>query len=230
MGLAIDRNDFEFFKYSQEGIFEMKSIHFLYAALTSLLIVSAICYPSLTLFLLPLLVTTALLFWASILSTGESSRTREFNFSYLKRLSLSRLLPYRAHRSSSLADTCETKIKSLRTMSELVRKPTLRQRYLEACELSEVVAETIRRMPEDSSAALSFFNVGLAEIEKALEAHFAIHRSKEYKKIEKVDHLLFCDVKHCEDIILRLRRYQEEILEEGRESSPLASALLSSFE
>lgn len=194
----------------------MKSIHFLYAAATSLLILSILAYPVQSCFLLPLFLLPPLFYKTSSRLKTTISPSEGLNFSLMKSEAMRKLLPFKAHRHSTIAEECRIKINTLRTMAELVRKPSLRKRYLEACEMCDVVTETIRRMPEDSATARHFFTKGLAEIEDSLTAHFALHRSKEYKKIEKIDRSLLCDVKLCEQLLLRLRRYQERILEEGR--------------
>lgn len=73
------------------------------------------------------------------------------------------------------------KLTSARSMAMLIRKARLRETVMDICDMGELVLETIRRMPSDTPAAVTFCETHLGKLTEALEKCFEISRSENYK-------------------------------------------------
>lgn len=90
-------------------------------------------------------------------------------------------------RESKIARDGMVRLSAARSMAVLVRKPRLREEILWICDFADLVLETIRRMPEDTPAAVAFIENHLVRLQEALEQCFEIYRARDYKKATALD-------------------------------------------
>lgn len=86
-------------------------------------------------------------------------------------------------RESSLVRDGAVKLSAVRSMAALIRRPHVRERVLEVCDLADLVLETIRRVPNDTPAAKVFIEKNLASLQEAIDFSFEICRNPEYKEL-----------------------------------------------
>ncbi len=82
-------------------------------------------------------------------------------------------------RDSPAAFLGSTRVRAARSMAEMLRKPQLRQRILDICDFADLVLETIRRMPDDTPAAVSFSETLLPRLTDSLDRYFDAKRREE---------------------------------------------------
>ncbi|MCL2683926.1 MAG: hypothetical protein FWE55_01655, partial [Synergistaceae bacterium] len=71
-------------------------------------------------------------------------------------------------RESPAAFVGSTKVGTARSMAILIRKRRLREKILEICDFADMVLETIRHMPQDTPAAVTFAENHLEKLNEAL--------------------------------------------------------------
>jgi hypothetical protein len=96
----------------------------------------------------------------------------------VKREARSKIPKNSPRRESQAASVGSTKLGAARSMAALVRKPPLREKIIEICDFADVVLETIRRLPYDTPAAVTFCDAHLSRLNEALERCFEMHRSE----------------------------------------------------
>ena len=117
-------------------------------------------------------------------------------------------------RESPAAFEGSAKLGAARSMAVLVRKPRLREKILEICDFADMVLETIRRMPEDTPAAVAFAENHLARLNEALERCFEMNRHDEYRNApESLDAQ---EIECFSTFITAFKKQQENILTEGK--------------
>ena len=117
-------------------------------------------------------------------------------------------------RESSAAFEGSAKLGAARSMAVLVRKPRLREKILEICDFADMVLETIRRMPEDTPAAVAFAENHLARLNEALERCFEMNKHDEYRNApESLDAQ---EIECFSTFITAFKTQQENILTEGK--------------
>jgi Ca2+/Na+ antiporter len=117
-------------------------------------------------------------------------------------------------RESPAAFEGSAKLGAARSMAVLVRKPRLREKILEICDFADMVLETIRRMPEDTPAAVAFAENHLARLNDALERCFEMNRHDEYRNApESLDAQ---EIECFSTFITAFKKQQENILTEGK--------------
>ena len=84
-------------------------------------------------------------------------------------------------RDSQAAFDGSLKLSAARSMATLIRKARLREIVMEICDCADMVLETIRRMPKDTPAAVTFSETHLAKLTEALEKCFEMSRLEDYK-------------------------------------------------
>lgn len=84
-------------------------------------------------------------------------------------------------RDSPAASEGATKVGSARSMATLIRKARLRDVIIEICDFADMILETIRRMPQDTPAAVTFSETHLSKLNEALERCFEMSKLEEYK-------------------------------------------------
>jgi hypothetical protein len=125
----------------------------------------------------------------------------------------SRIPKNNPRRESPAAYEGYTKLGAIRSMASLIRKPSLRQVIMEICDFADMVLETIRRMPNDTPAAIYFSETHLARLTEALERCFEMSRSEEYKKAPpSIDAQ---EIECFNTFITAFRKQQESIIFEG---------------
>jgi hypothetical protein len=119
-------------------------------------------------------------------------------------------------RESSAAFEGSAKLGAARSMAVLVRKPRLREKILEICDFADMVLETIRRMPEDTPAAVTFAENHLSRLNEALERCFEMNKHDDYRNApESLDAQ---EIECFSTFITAFRKQQENILTEGKSS------------
>ncbi|MDR1579553.1 MAG: hypothetical protein LBS35_04300 [Synergistaceae bacterium] len=117
-------------------------------------------------------------------------------------------------RESYAAFEGSAKLGAARSMAVLVRKPRLREKILEICDFADMVLETIRRMPEDTPAAVAFAENHLARLNEALERCFEMNKHDEYRNApESLDAQ---EIECFGTFITAFKKQQENILTEGK--------------
>ncbi|MDR0765034.1 MAG: hypothetical protein LBE65_05520 [Synergistaceae bacterium] len=116
-------------------------------------------------------------------------------------------------RESQAAFEGSAKLGAARSMAALVRKPRLREKILEICDFADMVLETIRRMPEDTPAAVAFAENHLARLNEALERCFEMNRHDEYRNA--TESLDAREIECFGAFITAFKKQQENILAEG---------------
>ena len=117
-------------------------------------------------------------------------------------------------RESTAAFEGSAKLGAARSMAILVRKPRLREKILEICDFADMVLETIRRMPEDTPAAVAFAENHLARLNEALERCFEMNRHDEYRNApESLDAQ---EIECFSTFITAFKKQQENILTESK--------------
>lgn len=117
-------------------------------------------------------------------------------------------------RESPAAFEGSAKLGAARSMAVLVRKPRLREKILEICDFADMVLETIRRMPEDTPAAVVFAENHLARLNEALERCFEMNKHDEYRNApESLDAQ---EIECFSTFITAFKKQQENILTEGK--------------
>jgi hypothetical protein len=117
-------------------------------------------------------------------------------------------------RESPAAFEGSAKLGAARSMAVLVRKPRLREKILEICDFADMVLETIRRMPEDTPAAVAFAESHLARLNDALERCFEMNKHDEYRNApESLDAQ---EIECFSTFITAFKKQQENILTEGK--------------
>jgi hypothetical protein len=117
-------------------------------------------------------------------------------------------------RESQAAFQGATKVASARSMAMMVRKPNLREKILEICDFADMVLETIRRMPSDTPAAVTFAENHLSKLMDALERCFEMSRCEEYKRAPAS--LDAQEIECFSTFITAFKKQQDNILLEGR--------------
>ena len=117
-------------------------------------------------------------------------------------------------RESSAAFVGSTKVGAARSMAALVRKPRLREKILEICDFADMVLETIRHMPQDTPAAVTFAENHLDKLNEALERCFEMNRSEEYKHAPPS--LDAQEIECFSTFITAFKKQQDSILFEGK--------------
>lgn len=114
---------------------------------------------------------------------------------------------------SQAARSGDTKLTAARTIASLIRKAHLRETVIDICDCADNVLETIRRMPEDTPAAVTFVDTHLSKLTEALEKCYELSRSDSYKRAaQAIDHHeLECFTMFC----VAFSRQQDHILFEG---------------
>lgn len=106
-----------------------------------------------------------------------------------------------------------TKLGAVRSMAALVRKPILREKIMEICDFGDLVLETIRRMPCDTPAAVTFSEMHLARLSEALERFFEMYREGRQGTSPATEaHEVEC----FSAFITAFRKQQDYILLEGK--------------
>ena len=106
-------------------------------------------------------------------------------------------------RESGAVSSGMNKLSAVRSMAVLLRSQALRNRVLEICDLGDSVLETIRRMPNDTPAAVAFADKHLTSLYDVLECCFKsdgakpLHNSADSSESESVERFnifisLFC--------------------------------------
>ena len=109
------------------------------------------------------------------------------------------------------------KISAVRSMAVLLRSNNLRNRVMEICDLGDSVLETIRRMPNDTPAAVAFADKHLVSLYDTLESCFKTNGTKAEQ--EKGANRINSDPEEmeCFNIFITLfAKQQDSILSEGR--------------
>ena len=140
----------------------------------------------------------------------------------IKREALSRIPKQQKQRKSPVADTCYTKISTVRTMAELIRNPILRKHILEICDLANIVTDTICYTKSDTVSADKFAHAHLEKFQMAVENCFKVYRCKEYPHIKKIDTMNLSDLHHFDAFIASFAKQQRLIIEEN--NSPLRAS------
>ena len=117
-------------------------------------------------------------------------------------------------RESTAAFVGSTKVGTARSMAVLVRKPRLREKILEICDFADMVLDTIRHMPEDTPAAVTFAENHLDKLNEALERCFEMSRSEDYKQAPaSLDEQ---EIECFSTFITSFKKQQDNILFEGK--------------
>ena len=119
----------------------------------------------------------------------------------------------RPRRESKAAFEGATKVGAARSMAMLIRKPRLRETVYEICDFADMVLETIRRMPSDTPAAVTFTEKHLSKLTEMLERCFELNRSEEYKNASSNADLQ--EIECFNTFISAFKRQQDHILFEG---------------
>ncbi|MDR1651749.1 MAG: hypothetical protein LBR87_08170 [Synergistaceae bacterium] len=119
-------------------------------------------------------------------------------------------------RESKAAFEGSTKVASARSMAMMVRKPKLRAKIVEICDFADMVLETIRRMPDDTPAAVAFAENHLSRLMDALERCFEMSRCDDYKNAPAS--LDLQEIECFSTFITAFRKQQDNILLEGKNS------------
>jgi len=117
-------------------------------------------------------------------------------------------------RESPAAFAGSTKVGAARSMAVLVRKPRLREKILEICDFADMVLETIRRMPRDTPAAVTFAETHLEKLNEALERCFEMSRREDYKHAPAS--LDAQEIECFSTFITAFKKQQDSILIEGK--------------
>ena len=116
-------------------------------------------------------------------------------------------------RDSKAAFVGSTKLFAARSMASLIRKARLRETIMEICDCADMVLETIRRMPKDTPAAVTFSETHLAKLTEALEKCFEMSRLDDYKRAPaSIDRQ---EIECFATFITAFRKQQDNILFEG---------------
>lgn len=122
--------------------------------------------------------------------------------------------------NSQAAFEGSTKVGTARSMAMLIRKPRLREIVYELCDFADMILETIRRMPADTPAAVTFAEKHLSKFNQALEHCFEVGRLE--KNIGADDALSGTDTQEMEcfmTLISAFKKQQDYILFEGLKTS-----------
>ena len=117
-------------------------------------------------------------------------------------------------RESPAAFTGSTKVGAARSMAVLVRKPRLREKILDICDFADMVLETIRHMPKDTPAAVTFAETHLEKLNEALERCFEMNRQEDYKHAPAS--LDAQEIECFSTFITAFKKQQDNILFEGK--------------
>jgi hypothetical protein len=117
------------------------------------------------------------------LQRADEERARELMneaqlLAVVKREAKSKIPKSYPRRESPAAFEGSTKVGAVRSMAALVRKPMLREKILEICDFADVVLETIRHLPSDTPAAVTFSETHLSRFTEALEHCFELHKNE----------------------------------------------------
>jgi len=119
-------------------------------------------------------------------------------------------------RESSAAREGSAKVASVRSMAAMIRKPRLREKIAEICDFADMVLETIRRMPSDTPAAVTFAEHHLSRLMDALERCFEMSRCEEYKHAPAS--LDAQEIECFGTFITAFKKQQDNIILEGKNS------------
>ncbi|MDR1482305.1 MAG: hypothetical protein LBI74_06745 [Synergistaceae bacterium] len=130
----------------------------------------------------------------------------------------SRIPKNNPRRESNAAFEGAAKIGAVRSMAALLRKPGLRMIVLDVCDFADMVLETIRRMPCDSPAAVSFSENLLARLVDSIDLCFKSSGSRR----DKPNTSSIADIPDAQEIecfslfITAIKKQQDLILFEGQ--------------
>ena len=119
----------------------------------------------------------------------------------------------RPRRESKAAFEGSTKVGAARSMAMLIRKPRLRETVNEICDFADMVLETIRRMPADTPAAITFTEKHLSKLTEMLERCFEMNRSKGNKETSPSTDRQ--EIECFNTFFTAFKRQQDHILFEG---------------
>ena len=142
-----------------------------------------------------------------------------------KREALARIPRSNQKRRSNLISDGAGRLKSIRTMAELVRKPSLRARIVELCDFADVVIDTISYMPEDTPAAEEFVTNNLERFRDSVERTFQEYRKGEYKVSSSLKDNDY-DVECFSAFLTVFSKQQKSILNEGTSACSGSGAVL----
>jgi len=117
-------------------------------------------------------------------------------------------------RESHAAFVGSTKVGTARSMAVLIRKPRLREKIMEICDFADMVLETIRRMPQDTPAAVAFTENHLEKLNEALERCFEMSRQEDYTHAPAS--LDAQEIECFSTFITAFKKQQDNILIEGK--------------
>ena len=169
--------------------------------------------------LLVLLIPVPLICIASRSSSQREDEARDAldaarGFVLTRREIRSRIPRNNPRRDSPAAFEGAAKIGAVRSMASLIRKPSLRMIILEVCDFADMVLETIRRMPCDSPAAVSFSENLLSRLVDALNISFEINAkdiASQTADAREIECFSF--------FITAIKKQQDLILFEGQDKS-----------
>ena len=90
----------------------------------------------------------------------------------------SRIPKNNPRRESDVVLSGMNRLSAVRSMAVLLRSTPLRERVMEICDIADSVLETIRRMPNDTPAAVVFADKHLASLYDTLESSFKASGAK----------------------------------------------------
>jgi hypothetical protein len=118
-------------------------------------------------------------------------------------------------RESPAAFEGATKVGAVRSMASLIRKPLLREKIIEICDFADVVLETIRHVPNDTPAAVTFSETQLSRFTEALERCFEMHRNENIFNEKQSPIIEAHEVECFSTFITVFKRQQDTILFES---------------
>ena len=120
-------------------------------------------------------------------------------------------------RESGVVSNGMNRLSAVRSMAVLLRSASLRSRVMEICDLGDSVLETIRRMPNDTPAAVAFADKHLASLYDTLESRFKKDGAKDKKERDNNQNESEAEEMECFNIFITLfAKQQDSILSEGR--------------
>jgi hypothetical protein len=144
------------------------------------------------------------------------------NLALVKREAKSKIPKDYPRRESPAAFEGATKVGAVRSMAALVRKPKLREKIYEICDFADVVLETIRHLPNDTPAAVTFCETHLSRFTEALEHCFEMHRNEE-GPMARQSLIDAHEVECFSTFITVFKRQQDTILFESMNGAPKMS-------
>lgn len=111
----------------------------------------------------------------------EALMAEAHRLTLIRREVRSKIPKSKPRQDSQAAYEGSTKLVTARSMAAMIRKARLRQVILEICDFGDMILETIRRMPQDTPAAVVFSNTHLQKLTEALERCFEMSKDNEYR-------------------------------------------------